>query len=77
MLFLKNGVDVFGKQIELLILDDKIFKVGEKILESEIEEFKKENSNKNLKIIDLNGKLVMPGVIDIHTHNTIITAAKF
>ena len=55
MLFLKNGVDVFGKQIELLILDDKIFKVGEKILESEIEEFKKENSNKNLKIIDLNG----------------------
>ncbi|WP_369710404.1 hypothetical protein AB8B22_05780 [Leptotrichia sp. HSP-334] len=68
MLFLKNGVDVFGKQIELLILDDKIFKVGEKILESEIEEFKKENSDKNLKIIDLNGKLVMPGVIDIHTH---------
>ena len=68
MLFLKNGVDVFGKQIELLILDDKIFKVGEKILENEIEEFEKENSDKNLKIIDLNGKLVMPGVIDIHTH---------
>ena len=68
MLFLKNGVDVFGKQIELLILDDKIFKVGEKILESEIEEFEKENNDKNLKIIDLNGKLVMPGVIDIHTH---------
>ena len=39
MLFLKNGVDVFGKKIEILTLDDKIFKIGEKISENEVEEF--------------------------------------
>ena len=68
MLFLKSGVDVFGKKIEILTLDDKIFKIGEKISENEVEEFEKKNSDKKLKVIDLNGKLLMPGVIDVHTH---------
>lgn len=65
MLYLKDGKDVHGNKIELLILDDKIDKISEGFSEEEIKNIEK---NKKLEIIDLKGKTVMPGVIDVHTH---------
>ena len=65
MLYLKNGKDVHGNNIELLILSDKIDKISEGFSEEEIRNIEK---NEKLEIIDLNGKTVMPGVIDVHTH---------
>ena len=65
MLYLKNGKDVHGNKIELLILNDKIDKISEGFSEEEIKNIEK---NEKLEIIDLKGKTVMPGVIDVHTH---------
>ena len=65
MLYLKDGKDVHGNKIELLILDDKIDKISEGFSEEEIKNVEK---NEKLEIIDLKGKTVMPGVIDVHTH---------
>lgn len=65
MLYLKDGEDVHGNKIELLILDDKIDKISEGFSEEEIKNIGK---NEKLEIIDLKGKTVMPGVIDVHTH---------
>ncbi|WP_315287870.1 amidohydrolase family protein [Leptotrichia massiliensis] len=59
---LKNGIDVFGKKIEILIKGEIIQKISENIDESRFE------NNENTKIIDIEEKLVMPGVIDVHTH---------
>ena len=59
---LKNGIDVFGKKIEILINGEIIQKISENIDESRFE------NNENTKIIDIEEKLVMPGVIDVHTH---------
>ena len=65
MLYLKDGKDVHGNKIELLILNDKIDKISEGFSEEEIKNIGK---NEKLEIIDLKGKTVMPGVIDVHTH---------
>ena len=65
MLYLKDGKDVHGNKIELLILNDKIDKISEGFSEEEIKNIDK---NEKLEIIDLKGKTVMPGVIDVHTH---------
>lgn len=65
MLYLKDGKDVHGNKIELLILNDKIDKISEGFSEEEIKNIEK---NAKLEIIDLKGKTVMPGVIDVHTH---------
>lgn len=65
MLYLKDGKDVYGNKIELLILNDKIDKISEGFSEEEIKNIEK---NEKLEIIDLKGKTVMPGVIDVHTH---------
>lgn len=65
MLYLKDGKDVHGNKIELLILNDKIDKISEGFSEEEIKNIEK---NEKLEIIDLKGKTVMPGVIDVHTH---------
>ena len=65
MLYLKDGKDVHGNKIELLILNDKIDKISESFSEEEIRNIEK---NEKLEIIDLKGKTVMPGVIDVHTH---------
>ena len=59
---LKNGIDVFGKKIEILINGEIIQKISENIDESRFE------NNENTKIIDIEENLVMPGVIDVHTH---------
>ena len=62
IILLKNGTDVFGKKIEILINGEKIEKISENIEE-------KENLNReNVKVIDVEKKLIMPGVIDVHTH---------
>jgi len=46
-------------------LDDKIDKISEGFSEEEIKNI---DENEKLEIIDLKGKTVMPGVIDVHTH---------
>ena len=54
-----NGID---KECDVLIVDEKIAGVGEKIQNSK---FKTQNYG---TVIDAAGKLVTPGLIDIHVH---------
>ena len=62
IIILKNGTDVFGKKIEILINGEIIEKVSENLEEKEY------LNRENVKIIDVEKKLIMPGVIDVHTH---------
>ena len=62
IIILKNGIDVFGKKIEILINGKIIEKISENIKEKEY------LNRENVKIIDAERKLIMPGVIDVHTH---------
>ena len=62
IIILKNGTDVFGKKIEILINGEIIEKISENIEEKEF------LNKENVKIIDVERKLIMPGVIDVHTH---------
>ena len=62
IVILKNGIDVFGQKIEILINGEIIEKISENIDESKFE------NNENTRIINIEEKLVMPGVIDVHTH---------
>lgn len=62
IIILKNGTDVFGKKIEILINGEKIEKISENIEEKEY------LNRENVKVIDVEKKLIMPGVIDVHTH---------
>ena len=62
IIILKNGTDVFGKKIEILINGEIIEKISENIEEKEF------LNKENVKIVDAEKKLIMPGVIDVHTH---------
>ena len=62
IIILKNGTDIFGKKIEILINEEIIEKISENIGEKEF------LNKENVKIIDVEKKLIMPGVIDVHTH---------
>ena len=62
IIIFKNGIDVFGKKIEILINGKIIEKISENIEE------KQYLNRENVKIIDVERKLIMPGVIDVHTH---------
>ena len=62
IIILKNGTDVFGEKIEILINGEVIEKVSENIEEKEY------LNRENVRIIDVEKKLIMPGVIDVHTH---------
>ena len=62
IIILKNGMDVFGNKIEILINGEIIENISENIDEKEFE------NDENTKVIDVEKKLIMPGVIDIHTH---------
>lgn len=57
MLLLKNAKDVHGNSIEILISEEKIKKIDSFI----------EPTNK-MQIINLRDMLIMPGIIDLHTH---------
>ncbi len=66
MLYLKDGKDVYGNEIDIIIEGDKISKI---ITEDKDKiEIQKNYKNENIEIIDLKGNLVMPGIIDVHTH---------
>ncbi len=65
MIYLKDGRNVKGERIELLINNDIIEAISINF-DKDIE--KLAGKHRNLKIINLEGKTVMPGVIDIHTH---------
>ena len=56
IILLKNGTDVFGKKIEILINGEKIEKISENIEEKEY------LNRENVKVIDVEKKLIMPGV---------------
>lgn len=62
IIILKNGTDVFGGKIEILINGEVIEKVSENIEEKGF------LNRENVKVIDVEKKLIMPGVIDVHTH---------
>ena len=62
IIILKNGTDVFGKKIEILINGEVIEKVSENIEEKEY------LNRENVRIIEVERKVIMPGVIDVHTH---------
>ena len=62
IIILKNGTDVFGKKIEILINGEIIEKISENIEEKEF------LNKENVKVIDIEKKLIMPGVIDVHIH---------
>lgn len=62
IILLKNGTDVFGKKIEILINGEIIEKISENIEEKEY------LNRESVKVIDVEKKLIMPGVIDVHTH---------
>ena len=62
IIILKNGTDVFGKKIEILINEEIIEKISENIEEKEF------LNKENVKVIDIEKKLIMPGVIDVHIH---------
>ena len=65
MIYLKNGRDVNGKKLEILIKEEIIEIVS---IDSEKDIQKMINGKDNIREIDLEGKTVMPGIIDIHTH---------
>lgn len=56
MLLLKNGTTAAGNQVDILIDDTKIIKIASNLEDS------------NAETIDLQGKLVAPGLIDVHVH---------
>jgi dihydroorotase len=53
-----NGVD---KKCDVLIVDGKIAEVGEKTQDPRLK-------TQDCKVIDAVGKLVTPGLIDVHVH---------
>jgi dihydroorotase len=54
-----NGID---KECDVLIVDSRITELGEKIKNSKLK------TQNNRTVIDAGGKLVTPGLIDIHVH---------
>lgn len=69
---IKNGLVVDNKQMkkaDILIKDGLIAKIAEKISEKDCSQDIKDN----LKVVDAEGKIVMPGLIDAHTHYHLVS----
>ena len=67
-ILIKNGLVVDSEQMrkaDVLIKDGLISKIEEKIDPS--------TENKDIKIVDAQGKVVMPGLIDAHTHYHLVS----
>ncbi len=61
MIYLRNGIDLEGNKINILIKKDKIYKISK-------DEISFSTNTENIEIIDVENKLILPGVIDPHTH---------
>ena len=57
-ILLKNGSLKGEKNVDLLIENDKIIKIGPA----------KSITNVNAEVIDLSGLIILPGLVDLHTH---------
>ena len=67
-ILIKNGFVVDDKQMkkaDLLINDGLISKIDANIPESSL--------NKDIKVVNAEGKIVMPGLIDAHTHYHLVS----
>lgn len=71
-ILIKNGLVVDNTQMkkaDLLIKDGLIAKIAEKISAKDCSQDIKDN----LKVVDAEGKIVMPGLIDAHTHYHLVS----
>lgn len=67
-MLLKNGILVNGDQSDILIINGKIYMKKEYIDPLEAKRIFFEHTGEILEEVDLSGKYIMPGVIDVHTH---------
>ena len=67
-MLLKNGTLVNGEKKDILIIDGKIAEIADYIDLERAKKLSLEKENKELEILDLEDKYVMPGIIDAHTH---------
>ena len=65
MIYLKNGRNVNGKKLEILIEEEIIETIS---IDSEKNIGRMIKRRDNIREINLEGKILMPGIIDIHTH---------
>ena len=65
MIYLKNGRNVNGKKLEILIEEEIIETIS---IDSEKNIGRMIKGRDNIREINLEGKILMPGIIDIHTH---------
>lgn len=67
-MLLKNGTLANGKRKDILIVNGKIEKIADYIDLNEAKMLLLKRENKELEVLDLEDKYIMPGIIDVHTH---------
>ena len=67
-MLLKNGTLVNGEKKDILILDGKIEEIDDYISVTKAREMIRIKKNRELEILDLEDRYIMPGIIDVHTH---------
>ncbi|MCP1225127.1 dihydroorotase family protein [Sebaldella sp. S0638] len=67
-MLLRNGTLVNGEKTDILIINGKIYLMKKEIDVFEAGRIFAEITGEELKVIDIENKYIMPGVIDVHTH---------